>query len=128
MPTQNENMNRREKNYGHLLPSHHDQCCLVTNAYTKSGHDWCCLITNAYTKWNHEHDQEKLWALVSVWSPQHDDDPMLVSVYTKWELKLAMKMIKENGIKLLSIGLRPTKMKWTIVAMHHEKPRSQYNF
>ncbi len=34
MPTQNENRNRRENIYGHLLPSHHDhdRCCLVTNA------------------------------------------------------------------------------------------------
>jgi hypothetical protein len=68
MLRQNESMNRREKKFGQLLPLHHDhdQCCLVTNAYTKSDHDQCCLITNAYTKSNHEREQEKLWALASV--------------------------------------------------------------
>ncbi len=37
-------------------------------------------------------------------------------------------MIKKIGIRLLSVGLRPTKMKWTIVAMHHENARSQYKY
>jgi hypothetical protein len=121
-----------EKNYGHLLPLHHDHdwCCLVTNAYTKLDHDQCCLITNAYTKLDHEHehDKKKLWAPTNVWSPHHDDDPMLVSAYTKWELKLAMNTIKKICIKLSSIGMRWTKMKWIIIAMHHEKAKSQYNF
>jgi hypothetical protein len=46
MPTQNESMNKREKHYGHLLPSHHD-------------HDRCCLVTNAYTKLDHEHEHDQ---------------------------------------------------------------------
>jgi hypothetical protein len=85
MPTQNESINMKEKNYGHFLPLHHD-------------HDWCCLITNAYTKLNHEHehDQEKFWALASVWFPHHDDDPMLLNVYTKWKSRLATNMIKKK--------------------------------
>jgi hypothetical protein len=96
MPTQNESMNMREKIYEHVLPLHHD-------------HDWCCLVTNVYTKLNHEHehDQEKFWALASVWLPHHDDDSMLLSVYTKWESRLAKNMIKRNG--LLLVGLRPIR-------------------
>jgi hypothetical protein len=46
MVTQNENMNKREKNYVHFLPLHHD-------------HDWGCLVTNAYTKLNHEHKHDQ---------------------------------------------------------------------
>jgi hypothetical protein len=45
MLTQNESMNRREKHYGHLLSSHHD-------------HDQCCLVTNAYTQLDHEHEHD----------------------------------------------------------------------
>jgi hypothetical protein len=39
-----------------------------------------------------------------------------------------MNMIKKIGIKLSYVGLKPTKLKWTIVAMHHEKAASQYNY
>ncbi len=54
MPAQIENMNRRGKNYGHLYPSHHD-------------HDQCCPITNAYTKLDHEHEdnQQFFWAPIN---------------------------------------------------------------
>jgi hypothetical protein len=81
MPTQNENMNRREKFYAHLLPLHHD-------------HDWGCLVTNAYTKLDHEHehDQKTLWGPTSVWLPDHNDDPMLPSAYTKWKLRPTMNI------------------------------------
>jgi hypothetical protein len=98
--TQNENMNKRGDIMGtitiawwswSMLPSH--QC------YKKLDHE-------------HEHDQKKLWALANVWPPHHNDDLMLLSAYTKWELKPTMNMIKKMWKWIVVCRIKTNFKKW----------------
>jgi hypothetical protein len=86
------------KNYGHLLQSHHGQCCLVISAYTKLDHEH-----------EHEHDQENFWALINVWLPHHNDDLTQLSAYTKGKSRPTMNTQKTNGNGLWHVGSRPAK-------------------